>query len=231
MDTSIEQKYIFPEKVSPILLEWLRYCCVPDPKFSAGSISSIYYDTPTYALYDEKRNSDYLKFKVRLRWYSDLARTAVDGDVKCYLEVKHKCGVLREKRRIELMLPGTMLEGDPFSQEEILQMPQRLHELSYQPPGVLVPIALIQYKRYRFVDPESGSRIALDAGICCPRVNTNFIIGSSSTQLSAGVLEVKGPSRKFPSFLMGIRSYVTREAFSKYARCCESFPQPLGRRI
>jgi hypothetical protein len=231
MDECIEQKYIFVAQEQDGVLEWLSHCLVPDSQFYCGSIFSIYYDTPDLDLYYEKRNSDYLKAKVRLRWYSDSSRSTPEDKVTCYLELKRKYGVLRQKNRIAFSLNSRTLTDDPFSEEQIATAPLRIHELLYSPPGMLVPILLIQYKRYRFVDPQTGSRIALDSDIQCAHVNSRYIVGFPPVHLDVGVLEIKGAQRHLLSPLKGISSYLTRETFSKYARCCEHLMMPLSRRI
>ncbi len=204
---------------------------IPDSQYYFGSISSIYYDTPTLELYYEKRNSDYLKTKVRLRWYSDESKGTLDNELQCYLELKSKNGVFRQKRRMPLSLSLTALKGDPFSEEEIVLVPSRVHELSYVSSGPLVPTVLIQYKRYRFVEVESHSRVALDVNIRCTHANPAYIMGFPPVHLSEGVLEIKGVHRYLPSSLNSISSYLSREAFSKYARCLEHPMLPLSRRI
>ena len=231
MNGSIEQKYIFMEQHREGILEWLLHSSIPDSQFHYGSVSSIYYDTPSLDFYDEKRNSDYLKSKVRLRWYSDGPGSISDSQMKCYLELKTKTGILRQKNRIELFLPSKILNGDPLSEEEIEKIPLRIHELSYAPPGFLVPTILIQYFRHRFFDPETGSRISLDGNIHCPQANSQYIHGFPPVHLDVGVLEIKGTHRHLPRSLNGISPYITRDAFSKYARCCEHLMQPLSRRI
>lgn len=227
----IEQKYIFVEQEREALLERLSHCLIPDSKFFVGSVFSIYYDTPNLDLYYQKRHSDYIKSKIRLRWYSEFSECTPDREVKCYLELKKKYGVFRQKTRIELFFDLARLTDDPFSDEEITKAPLRIHELAYAPPGILVPIILIQYKRYRFVDPQTDSRIALDWDIRCTHVNSRYILGFSPVHLDVGVLEIKGAHRHLLPTLSRISSYLTKEAFSKYARCCEHLMLPLSRRI
>lgn len=227
----IEQKYIFIAQQHDGMLSWLNHCLIPDTSFPVGRVSSIYYDTPNLDLYDEKRNSDYVKSKVRLRWYSDLAKGIINDDITCYLEVKEKWGVFRKKNRIEIPLSSWMLKGDVFTEEKIETIPSRVHELSSIPSGFLVPTILIQYMRYRFLDPQTGSRVALDTDIECTHVNSRYVEGFPPVHLDQGVLEVKGSRRDLPNSLNGIRSYLSREAFSKYARCLEHLMLPLSRRI
>ncbi len=228
---NIEQKYIFVAQQKEMILDWLQYCYIRDPAFYFGTISSLYYDTPTLSLYDEKRNSDYLKSKVRLRWYENLQESNQAFDVKCYLEIKRKYGTVRQKERMELVISSKKLVIDPFSDEEILSLPARVYELGYFPTGILVPMLLIQYNRYRFVDAQSGARIALDTEICCTHVNATYVSGLPPVYLGAGVLEIKGRHRQLLSSLHPIHVHLTKEAFSKYARCLEYLMQPLARQV
>jgi hypothetical protein len=227
----IEQKYIFLEPEKDGILDWLSSCMVPEQKYYSGYVFSIYYDTPYLDLYYEKRHSDYLKSKVRLRWYSDKSELDPDQEVRCFLELKRKYGILRQKSRIPFSLASGTLTHALLLNEEIANAPLRIQELAYTPPNRLVPILLVQYQRYRFVDPQTGSRIALDGNIRCTHVNSTYISGFPPVHLDMGVLEIKGAERQLPHSLNGVSSSLTREAFSKYARCCEHLMLPLSRRL
>jgi hypothetical protein len=224
---SFEQKYIFMGQQKEMILDWLEYCYVRDPVFDFGTISSIYYDTPALSSYYEKRNSDYLKSKVRLRWYEDLQTSDPDVDVTCYLEVKRKYGTVRQKERMEVVIPLKKLLDDPFSDRDILNLPYRIHELRCFPPGILVPTLLIQYDRYRFIDSQGRSRVALDTDICCNRVNEVYFPLVPPVHLGMGVLEVKGNQNELPDSLNPIQAQLTKSAFSKYAQCFEHLGNPL----
>ena len=71
-DGDHEIKLVLPNRAARSLVRWLRSRCWPDPLYPAATVSSIYYDTPDWRLLREKVNSDFLKTKVRLRWYSDI---------------------------------------------------------------------------------------------------------------------------------------------------------------
>lgn len=228
---NIEQKFIFIGHHTDPILEWAEYSCVHDPAYYSGTISSIYFDTPSLYHYCEKRNSDYVKSKVRLRWYEDVHASDRTFDVPCFIEVKTKRGVSRHKGRKQILLSSDRLRDDPFSDEEILAIPEQVYELDYLSPGILVPMLLIQYNRRRYVEPDSGSRIAIDTDIRCVRANGAYVAGLPPVHLEAGVLEIKGPLRGLPRLLMPLSAQLTPEAFSKYARCWEHLMLPLGRRI
>jgi len=228
---TIEQKYVFIGHLSQIVLEWAEHICVHDPKYYRGSVSTLYFDTTSLDHYYEKRNSDYLKTKLRLRWYDDVDILDRGVMVRCYLEAKRKHGVSRTKERKEMLFSSGSLRDGLFSDAGIQNAPSRACELDYVPAGILVPILLVQYERHRFVEPRSGSRVAVDTNIRCTQVNPAFIPRLPPVFLDAGVLEVKGPHRELPGSFHAIGAHLTAEAFSKYTMCCEHLMQPLGRRI
>lgn len=69
---SHELKYVFPNRRAVSILNWLKARCRSDSDYPAAVVSSIYYDTVDWRSLAEKNNSDYLKTKIRLRWYQDL---------------------------------------------------------------------------------------------------------------------------------------------------------------
>lgn len=227
---NIEQKYVFIELERDMIVHWIEHACIPDPVYHAGVVSSIYYDTPRFDHYFEKRNSDYIKSKVRLRWYQNIEKNGEPFDVPCFVEMKRKTGVGRHKERKKILISSVRLCDDPFSDEELLRIPAVAYELDYIPPGLLIPMLLIQYDRRRYVDPHSGSRLAVDTNIRCVRANPAYISGLPPVHLALGVLEIKGEGRELPDSLNPISARLTREAFSKYARCFEHLMQPFGRR-
>lgn len=229
-DYSIEKKYALVNAARGPVLEWLEGACSPDPVYSTGSISSLYYDTLQANFYEEKRNSDYIKTKVRLRWYTNLAELSDKVEVPCFLEVKRKIGSTRQKRRVPLNVYAGELR-QPFSSELLHTAPELVSELGFHPLELLLPSAVIEYKRHRFVDAQSGARVSLDFNITCPIANPTLLVESSPVILDEAVLEVKGDNDDLPMTLRPIRHQLRREAFSKYARCLERLIQPGGVRI
>lgn len=184
----IEQKYLFPAGYKEMILDWLDHVCMPDPLYSSSAVSSLYYDTPGLFHLQESRNGEYLRTKVRLRWYADIRSSDPGAGVRCYLEIKRKQGALSEKQRTMVMIPGRVLFDDPFANDRILDLPARVFDLEYRAPGMLVPMLIIQYRRHRYVDPDSQSGIAVDAEIRCTRANQTFIHGIPPVHFDAGVL-------------------------------------------
>jgi hypothetical protein len=227
----IEEKYVFLNQQKGSIQAWLEHSCSADPAYDVGVVSSIYYDTPSLALYEEKRNGDYLKCKVRLRWYGEPGQRIEGPSMTGYLEIKRKTGALSVKKRKACSLPLEALTVEPLSREEILRLPAEVYDLGYLPKGLLIPVLLIRYTRHRFVDHRSDSRIALDTDICCSHVNEALFPWLAPAHLDTGVLEIKGRQRELPRNLDAITTYLSKSAFSKYARCIEHMMYPMERRV
>jgi hypothetical protein len=231
----IEQKYLFPAGYTDVIRTWLEHACVPDPRHPSDVVSSIYFDTPGLFHFHESRNGEFLRAKIRLRWYGgsngDPVTIEPFAGVRCYLEVKFKQGVLSEKKRAEVAIPRQVLVGDPFFDSRILDLAERAYELGYRAAGILTPILLIRYQRRRYLDPGSDTVLSLDGEIRCTRVNDRVFQATPPVYLDVGVLEVKGMERQTGEILLPIGAYLRKSPFSKYVVSVESLMQPLGRRV
>lgn len=233
----VERKFLCAEGQAEAILAWLEHALLPDPRFPRAVVSSIYFDTPDLAFYREKQDGLFLRSKVRLRWYEDdgaerslgverlsgAGRSAggeAAGD--CFLEVKQKEGRVSRKFRIALPRPPVLRDGEPLGDDGIAALGARAGELGCSPPGPLVPVLLVRYRRRRYVDPRSLARLSLDAGIVCTHVNPAFVPGSPPAYLAVTVLEVKGGDGAFRRSLGPLVGRLAPESFSKYASCLES---------
>jgi hypothetical protein len=223
---TLEQKFLFGAGKKQLLLDWMQFQLARNPGLFAGPVLSLYYDTPALALLHEVRNGDYLKNKVRLRWYQSNFPDGVQT-VTAYLEIKRKCGTVRAKQRAAVELPVAALRDRPFEDPEIAALPARFAELHCMMRAPLVPALIIEYERYRFVDAKSGARISLDTDIRCRRVNPAVLPGSGPVELGCGVLEIKGRGDTLPDSLLPLRRHLRRDSFSKYGNCCEYLIAPL----
>ena len=68
--SNYELKFTVPPQSTAAIEAWLNASCCPDDAHPTNTVSSIYYDTPDWRHLREKANGDYLKSKLRLRWYS-----------------------------------------------------------------------------------------------------------------------------------------------------------------
>ncbi len=210
-----ETKFVFDARRAPHVLGLLRARCRPDGTYPAGIVSSIYYDTPGWYHLDEKRNGDYVKAKVRVRWYAAIESREPVGHA--WLEAKLKRGARRRKLRRETEITGARLAGLPLDGRELLELPRRLRAEGLPIPGNLRPTFEIAYERHRFVERETGARICVDTDIRVPRVNPARVPPPPPMPRREAVLEVKGELDDLPPSLADLRRIGCRkQAFSKY---------------
>jgi hypothetical protein len=213
-----EMKFVINNGRAHQVITLLRSRCRPDPEFSSGTVSSIYYDTRNWSFMGEKINSDYLKTKVRIRWYSDLSYT-YHFDTS-FAEAKFKIGGRREKVRIKTPYSGEWLSTVQLEDPRLLGIPHMLRTVGVTFNQDLFPVFQISYKRLRFIEPFTNSRICIDYDITAPRVNWYMLPKSNPFKLYTAVFEVKSELSELPETLypltdMGFR----KSSFSKYSAC------------
>ena len=212
-----ELKFTFNASHAEFMASWLAHKCQVDPLHSMGVITSIYYDSYNLSAYYQKRDSDYLKQKARLRWYHNVKTDALSD--KAYWEIKMRQGTRRRKERRESTLTPGELEKiritDPRLQDE-MQLQQK--SVMNGTMNNLFPVIMVRYLRSRFVDPVNGARISVDRNIhayqCHPHL-ANEALGL--IPMPVGVLEYKGPFDRLPPYLseLGVLG-AKKQAFSKY---------------
>lgn len=215
-----ETKFVMASVVVPHIMKWLQCRCRPDPRFPAGIVSSIYYDTHDWQFLREKINSDYLKTKVRLRWYSDIHDGAPED--RSFIEAKFKRGARRRKIRLQAPHTGRWLDRLSLGDPRLLVVPQLLGKkevLFFRP---LIPTFRIRYKRFRFCEPLTGARLSIDHDIQVPDVNWRMVPRTQPFSLRQSVFEMKGNLSDLPDVLHQLTAMGCRkESFSKYSRCYE----------
>src|SRR5215210_2479023 len=110
-----ELKFVLPEGIAPAVAAWLGSACRPHPQFHDAIITSVYYDDPEWSLLGEKLNSDFLKRKLRLRWYRTPGVPL--SELPAFIEGKFKAGGRREKVRVQLDTPAEAFEHTPLDAE------------------------------------------------------------------------------------------------------------------
>ena len=215
-----ELKYVISNSRYHKVLHFLETTCKPDPEFPAGIVSSIYYDTYHLNFINEKINSDFIKTKIRVRWYSDLNYNK-HSDFS-FLEVKFKIGSRREKIRETLSIKGNWLSKVNLSfNKDLIMIPDLLKERGFIVNNQLFPLFQISYKRKRFIEPYTNYRICIDYDIHVPRVSKLFFTNSNSFYINKAVFEFKGSLHNIPSSLYPLTDMGCRKSsFSKYS---ESF--------
>lgn len=213
-----ELKLALPAARAGALLGWLRARCLPDPKYPDGRVTSVYFDNRGLALLREKVNSDFIKQKVRLRWYEDPVTRSPRGPA--FVELKRKVGGRRFKTRMELDIDANEVAAACEDPRYLRRMLEPLRRAGHRLPSDLLPFMHISFRRRRFVDPIGRSRISLDTYIRGRSVGVGLLPPAPPEPLAHAVLEVKGPHDSLPRWLAPLgRMGCRRESFSKYARC------------
>ena len=210
-----ETKYTLENARAPLVAAWLDARCHADPQYPSATVHSVYYDTRDFRSVREKQNSDYLKSKVRLRWYAD-------ADGKCvgnaFLEVKLRIGSRRQKHRVETEWPGAWVADQPLTSRDLLELANTLHTSGVHPGIRIEPALEVVYERRRYIEPATGDRLSLDSEIRVPRTNPNLLPPANPAPLRTAVFESKSLDGELAAGLrplvdLGLR----KSSFSKYA--------------
>ena len=201
-----ELKYALAASQERSLAAVLASRCRPDPEYPANRVVSLYFDTPDLRCLDEKRNGDRYKTKVRVRWYEDGEDTSM-----AWIEMKRRSGTARKKVRIPTNQRGSA------SLLSALQPDRVLLENGQICPRPLQPVAIVSYRRVRYVEPFSGARVCIDSHIEVRNVRP----GQSGEPIhlagAGSVVEVKGRHASLPPALASMfPSGLRRSSFSKY---------------
>jgi hypothetical protein len=211
-----ELKFVLPAAQGLLARSLLQSVCRPDVEYPAATLSTIYFDTPDLRFLGEKIDSDYLKTKVRLRWYAPVG--GHDDRARAFLEIKMRIGDRRRKVRVQTPLTAATLRDLPFDRPEFGKVLELARPLGIPLPARLLPVLMIRYDRYRFVESMSSSRISIDMNIGAPRGYHRLVRDAAPVALRYAVVEVKGAGTDLPRVLHPlIRVGARRRSSSKYA--------------
>lgn len=214
-----EIKFAVPSSAAGPLRAWVGAVCRADSVHPPDRVTTVYFDTPDLAFLTEKIDSDYLKTKVRVRWYG-----AVAGRLStAFAEVKQRVGNTRDKVRVPLEVPAADLARWPLHDPRWPSLLGGLREAEPRLPARLVPVLSLTYTRYRFVDVASGARVTIDSDIQAAGVNLALVPGHAPVGLDALVFEYKSRAFDLPAHLAPlVRFGARRQAFSKYLACYQA---------
>jgi hypothetical protein len=211
-----EVKFIVPTHVTAALAAWLPAVCHPERAYPPARVVTVYFDTPDLALLGEKVNSDYLKTKVRVRWYAPLTGR---GRGVAFAEIKARTGNRREKTRVRLDLDAAELETWPMDDARWAAVTGVLIGAGLHGAAGLAPTIKLTYTRRRFLDPRAAARVALDTDIVATAIHPR-LGGQAPAVLNVAVLEAKGPALELSPALAGAVQFGARRgAVSKYLEC------------
>ena len=215
-----EAKFVLPATRVPAVLAFLGTRLCPDPEHPEAFVSSLYYDTPGQRYLADKESSDYLKTKIRVRWYSDSVTGALYPDA--FLEAKSKEGARRAKTRVVLAGQATDIAALSLTDPKLRHLITRLTEEGVRLEPGLVPLVHIRYRRRRYVLPRVNARVCVDWDIRTPVAHPT--LGAATTRpLPTAVIEIKGHERVLPTELVPLSLFGARLAsFSKYLVCIDA---------
>ncbi|HKY22625.1 MAG TPA: VTC domain-containing protein [Vicinamibacterales bacterium] len=208
-----ELKFALPIGRVHLARRWLERVCRRDPEFPAAIVWTIYYDTPALVSLAGKINSDYLKRKIRIRWYSDL-HGRVSGPA--FVEAKLRVGTRRSKVRERLSWAAGEIAQWSLQDSRLLTIPSLLRQHGILGHESWQPLMLLRYRRDRFLDLPTRSRVSLDADIAGVAVHPRLVPGDRSP-LASAVLEVKGSGDRLPRTLKPLLHLgIHKRSFSKF---------------
>jgi len=220
-----ERKFAILPANLDLAYSFLRQICRPDSIYPADRVTSLYFDTADLDQYQKTGSGEFMKNKVRIRWYgSDLKKDT--SEVPVYLEIKQREGFASSKQRRKFIASKNLLETGRLL-EGILDkttISQTLASLGYFTEKSLRPVILISYRRYRYSEIQTGVRVSFDRDIRATVVAADLGRHSGEVRLENGVIEVKGPSIDLPVTLRRLRFLdIDWSRFSKYGNCMDAY--------
>lgn len=214
-----EIKYAVPASAAGSLRTWIGSVCRPDAVHPPARVTTVYFDTPDLAFLTEKIDSDYLKTKVRVRWYG-----TIDGGASTvFSEVKQRVGSQRTKLRLGLDVPAADLAHWPLCDPRWPALLVHLRRDVPTLPALLAPVLCLTYTRHRFLDPALAARVTVDSNIRAIGANVALLAGAVPVGLDDIVFEYKSGAFDLPRHLAPIvRFGGRRTAFSKYLACYQA---------
>lgn len=233
-----EEKFPVSSRQRLELLQELAPVIITDSHGQNGNyqIFSQYFDTPDLQFFQDKVNGEFLKTKVRLRFYRSYEQPI--WHFPC-LEIKQRRGNIVSKHRfkLDLKLADSILRADrSFDLRElILASCQDAEIRSSLGNKVLVPAVAVFYRRAAFhVRGLEGLRLTFDreiAGLTYGRLcdaDGVLTLARAQHQRSSEIFEIKSYARP-PAFIVERLAALgaVQQSFSKYAFALQSLNCPI----
>ena len=216
-----------------LALTLLRHVCRPDKEFPVDRVNSLYFDSADLDQYQKSGAGEYRKDKVRIRWYDSTFNSG--GETAVYLELKTRQGFASSKQRRKFIVPSSSLATAELCRGILdrTTILQTLASFGYFPEKPLVPVIKISYRRYRFNEMQTGTRVSYDKDIGAAVIAPDLIRKEGELRLRNSVIEVKGPKLELPLTLRRLRILdLDWSRFSKYGNCLDMYfadPGSVGR--
>lgn len=218
-----ERKFFIVPKNFGLALSLLRQFCRADREYPDSTVSSLYFDTTDLEQYEKSDSGDYNKDKIRIRWYDEESLTG--ETVPVFIELKTRHGFASSKQRKKLIIPLKDIQL-PALRKGIIAGTELfgiINGFGYFPEMPLQPVIKISYRRYRFNEISTGTRVSLDYNIRSTMIVPELGKKERELRLEGAVIEVKGPSMELPVTLQHMNILDTDwTRFSKYSNCIDS---------
>jgi hypothetical protein len=134
-----------------------------------------------------------------------------------FVEAKLRMGTRRAKVRARLPYPADEVARWDLQDPRLLPFPLLLREGGVLHQQSWQPMMLLRYRRDRFIEPLTRSRVSLDSEISGEAVNPRFVSAPDLSPLATSVLEVKGDRDELPAALRPLLALGLRKSsFSKF---------------
>jgi VTC domain len=247
----VEQKYFVRPQRQSLALALLRRTCRVEALHPADQVNSLYFDTPDLDQHERSLAGEYAKDKIRIRWYGeeynphhtdgmdgeDMPAQSVSADgaegptVQVWLELKSRRGFASMKQRLPFDVPATALAFSALSRGIVPAdlLMRTMAGFGFIARRRLVSVVAISYRRFRFVEPETGSRVSIDSHIRSSVIMPGIGRGERGLELPGAVVEVKGSLFDLPRSLHRLAEIGTSwTRYSKYSSSLEGHEAVAG---
>lgn len=219
----IERKFfIQPENIG-FAYSLLSQICRPDCDYPEEQINSLYFDTLELGQHNRSIEGEFRKDKIRIRWYHTLE--SYTEEVPVFIELKSREGFIGSKRRKREYVPAHRLKQGDLHNGIVtkIELMGTLAGFDYYPDAPVYPIIEISYRRYRFTELLTGTRVSLDCNIRSTMISRQFENSERDLKLPGAVIEVKGTTIELPVMLRQMKLLdIDWSRFSKYSLCLDS---------
>lgn len=212
-----EKKFIMSN--SSYTYNFIKSFFSKDAVYSENYIFNIYFDDSGLRTLYEKLDGDLHRYKIRVRWYAANPELYIPDKAK--LENKTKFGAGSIKKSCSIEMPSDNISELLSRKTWKKQLFNHLSKISLPPNDNFLPVMISRYRRRRFIDPQTDSRISFDDDICslalAPNINAR---GITLRKLKNAVLEIKNTNGKIP-YLLNNQPQIRLTSFSKYGLLLE----------